>query len=166
VAKKQAKSASVTVIAPVAEPTVDISPLEQSVNAFEYAAWHSVRRSPAGARLSGCDADQCAGGHRSLDPARPASEWYAESLSDVARLLHRDDLANLQYGLKKLLPWVFIEKASNGASRRNTTYVPTESGRAIVDAYLQHRATPWFAWSAACPERSRRCNRRRRFCMS
>ena len=62
-----------------------------------------------------------------------------KGLSDVARLLHRDDLANLQYGLKKLLSLGFIDKASNGASRRNTTYVPTESGRAIVDAYLQHR---------------------------
>jgi len=68
-------------------------------------------------------------------PSRP----IMKGLSDVARLLHRDDLANLQYGLKKLLSLGFIEKASDGASRRNTTYVPTESGRAIVDAYLQHR---------------------------
>ena len=33
----------------------------------------------------------------------------------------------------------FIEKASDGASRRNTTYVPSASGRAIVDAYVQYR---------------------------
>src|SRR5207245_3044103 len=45
----------------------------------------------------------------------------------------------LQYGLTKMLTLGVIEKASEGASRRNTTSVPTESGRAIVDAYLQHR---------------------------
>ena len=36
-AKKQANSAAVL---PVAEPVNDISPIEQTVNAFEYAAWH------------------------------------------------------------------------------------------------------------------------------
>jgi predicted MarR family transcription regulator len=63
----------------------------------------------------------------------------AKGLSDVARLLHRDDLANLQYGLKKLLSLGFIEKASDGASRRNTTYVASETGRELVEAYLRHR---------------------------
>ena len=37
-AKKQANSAAVVV--PIAEPVNDISPIEQTVNAFEYAAWH------------------------------------------------------------------------------------------------------------------------------
>jgi predicted MarR family transcription regulator len=140
VARKQAKSASVMVIAPVAEPANDISPIEQSVNAFEYAAWHlgsafaRWRRDCLGAMpasaLGGTEASILHVLHLNGTP---------KGLSDVARLLHRDDLANLQYGLKKLLSLGFIEKASDGASRRNTTYLPTESGRAIVDAYLQHR---------------------------
>jgi len=126
--------------APIAEPAVEISPIEQTINAFEYAAWHfgsafaRWRRDCLGAmpakELGGTEASILHVLHLNGTP---------KGLSDVARLLHRDDLANLQYGLKKLLSLGFIEKASNGASRRNTTYVPTESGRAIVDAYLQHR---------------------------
>jgi len=138
VAKKQANSAPATV--PAAEPTIDISPIEQSVNAFEYAAWHfgsafarwrrdCLVATPASA-LGGTEASILHVLHLNGTP---------KGLSDVARLLHRDDLANLQYGLKKLLSLDLIEKASNGASRRNTTYVPTASGRAIVDDYLQHR---------------------------
>jgi len=137
-AKKQAAAAQATPL--VAEPTVDISPIEQTVNAFEYAAWHlgsafarwrrdCLTAMPTTA-LGGTEASILHVLHLNGTP---------KGLSDVARLLHRDDLANLQYGLKKLLSLGFIEKASDGASRRNTTYVPTESGTAIVDAYLQHR---------------------------
>lgn len=138
-AKKPANSAAAVV--PINEPINDISPIEQTVNAFEYAAWHfgsafaRWRRDcliamPAANSLGGTEASILHVLHLNDTP---------KGLSDVARLLHRDDLANLQYGLKKLLSLGFIDKASNGASRRNTTYVPTESGRAIVDAYLQHR---------------------------
>lgn len=138
--KKQRNHGSVLALAPVGEPAVEISPIEQTVNAFEYAAWHfgsafaRWRRDCLGAmpakELGGTEASILHVLHLNGTP---------KGLSDVARLLHRDDLANLQYGLKKLLSLGFIEKASNGASRRNTTYVPSESGRAIVDAYLQHR---------------------------
>jgi predicted MarR family transcription regulator len=127
-------------LAPAAEPAADISPIEQTVNAFEYAAWHfgsafaRWRRDCLGAMpasaLGGTEASILHVLHLNGTP---------KGLSDVARLLHRDDLANLQYGLKKLLSLGFIEKASNGASRRNTTYLPSSSGRAIIDAYVQHR---------------------------
>ena len=124
-----------------AEAPADIAPIEQTVNAFEYAAWHfgsafarwrrdCLAALPAAAGLGGTEASILHVLHLN---------GTAKGLSDVARLLHRDDLANLQYGLKKLLSLGFIEKASNGASRRNTTYLPSGSGQAIVDAYLQHR---------------------------
>lgn len=138
--KKPKNSGPALALAPVAEPTADIAPIEQTVNAFEYAAWHfgsafaRWRRDCLGAMpataLGGTEASILHVLHLNGTP---------KGLSDVARLLHRDDLANLQYGLKKLLSLGFIEKASNGASRRNTTYLPSESGRAIVDAYVQHR---------------------------
>jgi hypothetical protein len=70
VAKKQAKSASVTVIAPVAEPAVDISPIEQSVNAFEYAAWHFGSAFARGGATAWAPCRPARWGHRSLDPAR------------------------------------------------------------------------------------------------
>jgi predicted MarR family transcription regulator len=140
VSKKQRNHRPVLALAPVAEPAAEISPIEQTVNAFEYAAWHlgsafaRWRRDCLGAmpakELGGTEASILHVLHLNGTP---------KGLSDVARLLHRDDLANLQYGLKKLLSLGFIEKANDGASRRNTTYVPSEPGRAIVDAYLQHR---------------------------
>ncbi len=127
-------------LAVVAEPVVDIAPIEQTVNAFEYAAWHfgsafaRWRRDCLGAlpaaEFGGTEASILHVLHLNGTP---------KGLSDVARLLHRDDLANLQYGLKKLLSLGFIEKASDGASRRHTTYAPSEAGRAIVEAYMQHR---------------------------
>ena len=137
-AKKQAAAAHAT--ASVAEPVADISPIEQTVNAFEYAAWHFGSAFARWRRdcLSAMPANALGGTEGSILHVLHLN-GTPKGLSDVARLLHRDDLANLQYGLKKLLSLGFIEKASDGASRRNTTYVPTESGRAIVDAYLQHR---------------------------
>ena len=137
-AKKQAVAAQTTALA--AEPAVDISPIEQTVNAFEYAAWHFGSAFARWRRdcLSAMPTTALGGTEASILHVLHLN-GTPKGLSDVARLLHRDDLANLQYGLKKLLSLGFIEKASDGASRRNTTYVPTESGTAIVDAYLQHR---------------------------
>lgn len=136
--KKQ--PASAPVLALIAEPAADISPIEQTVNAFEYAAWHFGSAFARWRRdcLTATPANALGGTEASLLHVLHLN-GTAKGLSDVARLLHRDDLANLQYGLKKLLALGFIEKASNGASRRNTTYVPSASGRRIVDAYLQHR---------------------------
>jgi len=136
--RKNMSSARVATV--VAAPEDAAARHERAVTGFEYAAWHlgsafarwrrDCLASIPGAGLSGAEASILHVLHLNGTP---------KGLSDVARLLHRDDLANLQYGLKKLISLGFIEKASNGASRRNTTYVPTESGRAIVDAYLQHR---------------------------
>ena len=137
-ARKHPSSAPVLV--PVPEPVADISPIEQTVNAFEYAAWHFGSAFARWRRdcLGATPANALGGTEASILHVLHLN-GTAKGLSDVARLLHRDDLANLQYGLKKLLSLGFIEKASDGASRRNTTYVPSASGRAIVDAYLQHR---------------------------
>jgi predicted MarR family transcription regulator len=137
-AKKQQNS--VQTAAAMAEPTIEITPIEQTVNAFEYAAWHfgsafaRWRRDCLGAMPA-----MALGGTEASILHVLHLNGTAKGLSDVARLLHRDDLANPQYGLKKLLSLGFIEKASNGASRRNTTYAPSEAGRAIVDTYLQNR---------------------------
>ena len=121
-AKKPANSAAVVV--PVAEPINDISPIEQTVNAFEYAAWHFGSAFARWRRdcLIAMPANSLGGTEASILHVLHLN-GTPKGLSDVARLLHRDDLANLQYGLKKLLSLGFIDKASNGASRRNTTYL-------------------------------------------
>jgi predicted MarR family transcription regulator len=127
-------------VAVAAEPPAELSPIEQTVNAFEYAAWHLGSAFARWRRdcLAALPATGLGGTEASILHVLHLN-GTAKGLSDVARLLHRDDLANLQYGLKKLLSLGFIEKASDSASRRNTTYMPTETGRALIDAYLQQR---------------------------
>jgi predicted MarR family transcription regulator len=123
-----------------AEPANDIPPIEQTVNTFEYAAWHFGSAFARWRRdcLASLPATGLGGTEASILHVVHLN-GTAKGLSDVARLLHRDDLANLQYGLKKLLSLGLIEKASDGASRRNTTYLASETGRALIEAYLQHR---------------------------
>ena len=54
-----------------------------------------------------------------------------KSLSDISRFMNRDDLANIQYSVRKLLKAGLIEKASD-RSARGTTYRSTAAGRAAV----------------------------------
>ncbi|WP_170317832.1 winged helix DNA-binding protein [Paroceanicella profunda] len=61
----------------------------------------------------------------------------AKSLMEIARLLHRDDLTNLQYAVKKLLRLGLLEK--RGAARKTMTYGVSPRGREIVEAYLAER---------------------------
>jgi predicted MarR family transcription regulator len=135
-------STSILQQAPIAsaEPTIEVSPIEQTVNTFEYAAWHFGSAFARWRRdcLASLPASGLGGTEASILHVVHLN-GTAKGLSDIARLLHRDDLANLQYGLKKLISLGFIEKASDGASRRNTTYVASETGRALIEAYLQHR---------------------------
>ena len=99
-AKKPANSAAVVV--PIAEPINDISPIEQTVNAFEYAAWHFGLAFARWRRdcLIAMPANSLGGTEASILHVLHLN-GTPKGLSDVARLLHRDDLANLQYGLKE-----------------------------------------------------------------
>ncbi|UCV03887.1 winged helix DNA-binding protein [Dechloromonas denitrificans] len=61
-----------------------------------------------------------------------------KSVSDIARFLNRDDLANIQYSIRKLLKAKFIEKADDRSSR-GTTYRTTASGKSVIDDYVNTR---------------------------
>src|SRR5580704_18780849 len=50
------------------------------------------------------------------------------AVTDVARFANRDDIANIQYSLKKLLRAGLIEKAGR-SSARETSYVVTDLAR-------------------------------------
>jgi predicted MarR family transcription regulator len=123
-----------------AEGPAGITPIERTVNGFEYAAWHFGSAFARWRRdcLAVLPETGLGGTEASILHVLHLN-GTAKGLSDVARLLHRDDLANLQYGLKKLLSLGFIEKADEGASRRNTTYVASGKGRALVEAYMENR---------------------------
>ncbi len=62
-----------------------------------------------------------------------------KSLSDIARLLNREDMSNVQYALRKLLAEGLVEKA-NGAARKTTTYRVTTRGFDVTERYAELRA--------------------------
>ena len=61
-----------------------------------------------------------------------------KSISEIGRLLKRDDQSNLQYGIRKLLKAGLIEKTSGG-SKKGVTYQVTELGRQVTDRYAEFR---------------------------
>ncbi len=60
------------------------------------------------------------------------------SVADIARFANRDDIANIQYSLKKLLRAGLIEKAGR-TSARETGYVVTDLARKWTAAFLRLR---------------------------
>ena len=62
-----------------------------------------------------------------------------KSISEIGRLLNRDDLSNLQYGIRKLVNAGVIEKAGNGDSKKGVTYVVTELGCVVTDRFAEFR---------------------------
>jgi len=111
---------------------------EEILAGFEYALWHlgaafSRWRRDCFAAVS----DLGISGSETSILHAVEMNGTAKGLMDISRLLHRDDLPNLQYGLKKLLQIKLIEK--RGTSRKTTNYVISESGKAVVLAYKKKR---------------------------
>ena len=101
---------------------------------FEYAIWH------LGAAFARWRRD-CLGSVSDVSlSSTEASILHAvhmNGLVDIGRLLHRDDMTNIQYGLKKLGQLGLIEKRGN--SRKNMTYAVSARGDEIIGAYLEQR---------------------------
>ncbi len=62
-----------------------------------------------------------------------------KSISEIARLMNRDDLSNLQYSLRKLTKAGLIERAGNSTSKRSATYEVTARGTEVSDLFAQFR---------------------------
>jgi predicted MarR family transcription regulator len=62
-----------------------------------------------------------------------------KSISDIARLLNRDDLSNLQYSLRKLASNGLVERAGKKESKRTATYQVTAKGKEVTDLYREFR---------------------------
>jgi predicted MarR family transcription regulator len=111
---------------------------ERRLAEFEFAIWHlgaafaRWRRDCLAAvtdlNLSSTEASILHAVHMSGEP---------KGVMEVARLLHRDDVTNLQYGLKKLTGLGLVER--QGRSRKAAVYVATADGAALVEAYLAKR---------------------------
>ena len=63
----------------------------------------------------------------------------AKSVSEVARLMNRDDISNLQYSLRKLIKAGLITRAGAGNSKRSATYEVTVEGAQVSDLFAQFR---------------------------
>lgn len=61
-----------------------------------------------------------------------------KGLSEISRLLGRDDTANVQYAIKKLLALKLIERVS-GRSRKETIYTVSTKGMALTQDYRRLR---------------------------
>ncbi len=78
----------------------------------------------------------------------------AKTIKEIARLLNRDDIPNIQYSIRKMVTDGLIEK--QGSSRTGVTYEATARGREITDRYAQIRRRQLIAEIRAIPEFSHR----------
>jgi predicted MarR family transcription regulator len=60
------------------------------------------------------------------------------SVTDLARFANRDDIANIQYSLRKLIQAGLIEK-SPGSTNRDSRYQVTQHGQQVTSAFLAVR---------------------------
>jgi len=119
---------------------------------FEYAAWHLSSAFAKWRRdcIASLPADDLGGSEASILHIVAMNDT-AKGLAELSRLLHRDDTANLQYGIKKLLTLGYITKADSTASRKLTTYIATAKGIALVSAYNKRREEILLALTHALP---------------
>lgn len=62
-----------------------------------------------------------------------------KSIKELARLMNRDDIPNIQYSLRKLTRQGLIEKITAETHRKGVTYTVTEKGRQVTEAYAELR---------------------------
>ncbi|WP_339671013.1 winged helix DNA-binding protein [Dasania marina] len=62
-----------------------------------------------------------------------------KSISDIARLMNRDDTSNIQYSTRKLMKAGLIEKQGNTNHKRGVRYQISEQGIAATDRYAAFR---------------------------
>jgi len=106
---------------------------------FEYALWHlgaAFARWRRDCFAAVCDLN-LSGSEASILHVLYMNNRAPKGVMEISRLLHRDDLPNLQYGLKKLLQLDLIEK--RGSSRKTMMYVISEEGTRVVEAYQAKR---------------------------
>ena len=72
-----------------------------------------------------------------------------KSLKEIARLMNRDDVPNIQYSLRKLLGAGLIVRI--GAGRSGVTYDCTDDGRRVTDDYAVLRRKLLLAEIADMP---------------
>lgn len=72
-------------------------------------------------------------------------------VADLSRFANRDDVANIQYSLRKLIKAGLVEKVP-GAAPRETAYRVTETGRALTEDLVARRREMLTDPTSAMPE--------------
>jgi len=62
-----------------------------------------------------------------------------KSISEVGRLLNRDDLSNLQYSIRKLTKVGYVAKLGSQGNKKGATYTTTRKGVEATDRYARYR---------------------------
>lgn len=125
---------------------------DAALHNFEYAAWHLASAFAKWRRdcIASLPFNDLGGSEASILHIIHLN-GTAKGLSEISRLLHRDDTANLQYGIKKLMALEYIVKADGSSSRKLTTYAVTPKGDALITAYNQRRAEILLGLTHALP---------------
>ncbi len=64
-----------------------------------------------------------------------------KGISEIGRLLNRDDMPNLQYSLRKLTKHGYIARVGAKAAKKGATYRATDKGVTATDRYTDVRRT-------------------------
>ncbi|MEH6610209.1 MAG: winged helix DNA-binding protein [Halioglobus sp.] len=62
-----------------------------------------------------------------------------KGISEIGRLLNRDDISNMQYSMRKLVKFDFIEKVGAKGNKKGATYRATEKGIEATNRYAKFR---------------------------
>lgn len=62
-----------------------------------------------------------------------------KSISELGRLMNRDDMSNLQYSIRKLTKAGLIEKVGAQGNKKGATYRTTARGDRATDLYASYR---------------------------
>jgi predicted MarR family transcription regulator len=114
------------------------SPLEQRLTELEYAL---MRANESFLRWQA----ECLAASAPVEASGPENALLhvirmndrPKSVKELARLTNREDIPNIQYGLRKLKKAGLIE--AEGASRTGIVYRVTEEGRRVTDRYAEVR---------------------------
>ncbi len=62
-----------------------------------------------------------------------------KSITEIGRLLNRDDITNIQYTIRKLTQVGLIEKTSKDGRRKGVSYRTTDRGMQVIHRYVSLR---------------------------
>ncbi|RMF08970.1 MAG: hypothetical protein D6763_08785 [Alphaproteobacteria bacterium] len=74
-----------------------------------------------------------------------------KGVKEIARLMNRDDLPNIQYSIRKLQKAGLIRKTSAKSRRKGVTYAATEKGAEVSEQFAQLRSSLLMGFTRNVP---------------